>query len=237
MRWSLAAFAVLCACSSSSEEDSRIDPPSETGAWDVTPLEAEPELPRPTDAGCPWLEDAGASVETGAPMQAWCLASTTNAAECPSSAPEPGSPCAREGLACRYALEATDARVSTCTKGKWLDQSIRCAGACAAMSGGTYSLGSATCGSAPDIACAANDHFTDYERATTRLRAFVDCCGGLNENSMLVRLVDGCATSIELTRPDSSAERLMACLKTRFAGRRLLCATSACVTMEWSTVR
>lgn len=235
MRWSFVALAMLAACSSSAE--SPIDPPTETGAWDATPLEAEPELRAPTDAGCPWLENVGAAVETGAPMQAWCLAGTTNAAECPASAPEPGSACAPERLTCRYALEATYARVSTCAKGKWLDQAIRCASACAPKSGGTYSLGGAACGSAPDIACADNDHFTDYERAAMRLRAFVECCGGLNENSMVVRLVDGCATSIELARSDLYAERLAGCLTKRLAGRRLLCATSACVELEWSTLK
>lgn len=240
MRHALLVVLLTCACSNAeSRATPAADATSDTDKeWDPTPNDAaleERDTPRPE---CTSLTDAGSAFETGSPMQAWCELATTNAPSCPASPPTPGDACTSDGLTCRYGLDATYAQLARCSKGKWMLMGASCASKCSGLDGGTTTLPAApACGSQPSIPCAPDDRFTDYERAMIKLRQLATCCGGMNENVLLARFADGCVQSLEVLVPDPASTAFVACLTNLVAGRRLACAPSTCIAVEWSTVK
>lgn len=203
--------------------------------WDTSPRDAAFEPPRDVAPSCVALEAPGDPVTTGAPIQAWCAEEATNPPSCPGAAPTGGDACTSEGLLCRYARDALGATLARCKAGKWSLDSIACASECPAYTGGTFAL--AACGSSEDLPCATNDQLTDFTRASLRLRAIADCCGGLNENALSAQLTDGCVTSIAIASPRPENAAFATCLGKLLGGRRLACAKGGCLEVGWSTVK
>lgn len=200
-----------------------------------------------TDAACLGLiSDTGAAADAlSSPLQAWCAPGTPNPTGCPASAPTPGSACPTPALRCAYGLTADGYELATCDAAiGWTSTARGCGGACGATDAGGFSLTvTASCGSAADLPCAPTDA-TDAERAADRFIAILACCGGLTEDGVIVRLTDGCATSIAFTNPSRSPAGAAAeadfarCLAPLLDGHRIECATHVgCMGREWSTVK
>lgn len=192
--------------------------------------------PAPTDRPpvmCPALNVKPAA--TTSLVQPFCDPTFANEADCPATAPEPGTACPRP-MRCAYERSAGGFSGAAC-EGTWTLVTRDCGKSCDAPPITLKAIPPvAACGSQPEIDCGNRTDATDQEAANRQFNVAAQCCGAPSENSVFVKLEDGCAVSFAFARGEDT--RFIECFARLFAGRRLSCAKNlTCLTASWSTLK
>lgn len=167
---------------------------------------------------------------TGVPVQSWCAPAAANPPACPLDKPLAGAACSISGLQCAYEKTPDEFVLATCGQG-WAEAAHLCHIPCTPSGSSVDTPAQPACGALADIQCAGGVGATDQERTNRTLEDIGACCAAENETTLVVLLVDGCASAA------SGPPALVNCVNALLAGRRLDCAKElSCAKAEWSTL-